>query len=236
MSFQGKEVIGLIPARGGSKGIPRKNLVDFAGAPLISHTVQAALDSERIDRVIVSSDDPEILETGQNLGADPLLRPMELATDDAPSRGLIGHAIAELGHGADYNDPWYVLLQPTSPLRSAQHIDRAFQSREETKARGLVSVVEPAEHPMKAFVVDEDGFLVGIWGEEGPYQPRQSLPQAYFANGAIYIFRASDFKAEGRIPVHQMMPFLMDAIASIDIDSPADLVRAASLVEAERHV
>ncbi|MCG8503717.1 MAG: acylneuraminate cytidylyltransferase family protein [Sphingomonadales bacterium] len=233
MSFQGKEVIGLVPARGGSKGIPRKNLIDFQGVPLIAHTLRAAHEARDIDRVIVSSDDPEILDVGHRHGAEPLLRPEEFAADDAPSHGLIRHAIQELGHAGE--DAWYVLLQPTSPLRTGVHIDAAFRQLGQSGACGVISVVAPEEHPMKAFVVDEDGYLVGLWGDDGPFQPRQSLPEACFANGAIYIFSSFDFLAEGRIPVKEIVPYLMDARASVDVDTLADLERASLYARVSGH-
>ncbi len=230
MAFEGQEVIGLIPARGGSKGIPRKNLTGLCGKPLIGWTIDAAKNCRTIDRVVVSSEDEEILEISSGLGAEIVKRPPELATDLAGSDGLIAHAIHSLGHDQGF-DACYILLQPTSPLRTADHIGEAFALLARCDGRSLISVYEPSDHPMKAYLVDDAGYLKGMIDDETPHKPRQSLPKAYFANGAIYMFMANDFLTGGRIPSDRVIPYFMAAADSIDIDTPDDLEKAAEILE-----
>ena len=223
MAFQGKPVIGLVPARGGSKGIARKNLASLGGRPLVAYAIQAGQGAGVVDRVVVTSEDAEIRTVAARLGADVIDRPAALATDDAGSDGVIAQAIDALGLPGD---AWIVLLQPTSPLRTAGHIDAVFARIDDAGAGGAISVLEPAHHPMKAYVVDGDGHLTGMVGPDAPYRPRQSLPVAYLPNGALYVFMVNAFLKDGRIPSDRMIPFVMTAEDSIDIDTPADIARA----------
>src|ERR687888_2652879 len=137
------QVLALIPARGGSKGIPRKNLATLAGRPLLAWTIDAALGSRAVTRTVVSTEDDEIAEAARSLGAEVLTRPPELADDDTPMQPVIAHALGELG-APDV----LVLLQPTSPLRRAEHVDEAVELLVATGADSLLSVVEgPPPHP-----------------------------------------------------------------------------------------
>lgn len=224
--FAGEKVVALIPARGGSKGIPRKNLVPLAGKPLIAHSILAGRESEHVDEVVVSSDDDEILRVAAEWGATALRRPAHLAEDSTPTSPVIAHLLAER---SDLRSAWILLLQPTSPLRDAHDIDAAFEAfSTPDEGESLISVCIPAESPFKAFVVGEGGFLRGLVSDEAPFTPRQELPTAYQPNGAIYIFGATSFTSAGSIPMTRARPFVMDLDKSIDIDHPRDIERAAA--------
>lgn len=225
MSFAGKRVIALIPARGGSKGIPRKNLAPLAGKPLMAHSIDAGLGSAFVDEVVVSSDDAEILEAARRLGAVALKRPAALAADSTPTAPVIEHLL-ESRPDLDPARTLILLLQATSPLRDAADVDAAFALLGESGDESLISVCVPDESPFKTFVCDAEGFLRGLVDDEAPFRPRQELPTAYQPNGAIYIFGARAFLDEARIPMKRARPFVMDFEKSIDIDEPRDLSRA----------
>jgi len=136
----GSNILGLIPARGGSKGVPRKNIRELAGIPLIAHSIQAARDATAIDSVVVSTDDEEIAEVADSHGARvPFMRPSELAMDKAPTAPVITHALETLHDAGEEHDA-FVLLQPTSPLRTVTHIDEAYSLYEESDADPVISV------------------------------------------------------------------------------------------------
>src|SRR5437773_10824444 len=152
------DVLALIPARGGSKGLPRKNLALLVGQPLLAWTVAAARESECVTRAVVSTDDDEIAEVTRRLGAKVLLRPPELATDETPMRAVVEHALAELGR-----PDVLVLLQPTSPLRQARHVDEAVRLLLESGAEAVVSVVEvPHRFAPESLMALDDGRLVPL--------------------------------------------------------------------------
>jgi len=175
-------VLGLIPARGGSKGIPRKNIKNLYGKPLIAWTIDAALNARCLDAVVVSTEDEEIAQISTECGATvPFMRPKELAQDKSLRNEVVLHALREMPK-YDY----VVLLQPTSPLRQSLHIDEAFQLMLERKAQTCVSVVEQHPSPYWMFVADERERLRPLLQQ--PVQTnRQGLPKVYALNGAIYI-------------------------------------------------
>lgn len=232
MSFGGKRVLALVPARGGSKGVKRKNLQAVGGVTLLERAISGGLGSEFVDSVVVSSDDQDILTAATNAGAIALERPSHLAEDSTPTAPVIEDALNQL----QMSDGLVLLLQPTSPLRTSEHIDAAFRllGEDATPQDGVLSVVEPDETPFKAFVLNEDGFLRGLVDDEAPFRPRQELPAAYLPNGAIYLFSVSEFVAEGRIPMKRMRPFVMSRQASIDIDRPEDLRRAEAALNSTK--
>lgn len=231
--FNRCSVVAIITARGGSKGIPRKNLYPINGKPLILYTVDAALGAGSIDQVVVSSDDPAILEVSRKGGAEPLLRPDSLALDHTPTSAVIEHAIEQLGLK---HTTYIVLLQPTSPLRTAEDIESAFHSLTDSQANALISVFIPEHHPMKAYCLDANGCLTGLWDKESPYRPRQELPEAYMPNGAIYIFTVSDFIKTGKISTTKAIPFVMSAIKSIDIDRVEDITKVEAVMGSSNEV
>lgn len=216
-------VIAFVPARGGSKGIKDKNMVALAGKPLLQYAVDAARQSGAIDDVIVSSDSERILSVASSLGAKPLRRPAELATDTAPTDSAVAHFIAEYRLASDTA---IVLLQPTSPLRTAKHVADAVVLWRDRMPSCLISVYEPPEHPAKSFRLDENGYLTGLFGADAPFQPRQTLPKALMPNGAIYIFSVASFLVGQCIPRTGLLPFMMHRDLSLDIDCPDDLDKA----------
>lgn len=216
------KVIAIIPARGGSKGIPRKNIVNFKGKPLIVWSIEAALKSKFISDVYVSSDDDEILQISK-ISADVniIKRPSVLAQDNSKTEPVLMHVLNSIDSSVyDY----VILLQPTSPLRTAEHIDAAFYKLLESKADSLISVSELEHHPLKTFTINPKGFLEGIVNNDFPFSPRQSLPKAFRANGAIYIVEVASFLKKNVLITNRTTHFFMNNQESVDIDSNKDLI------------
>lgn len=227
--------LGFIPARGGSKGIPRKNLVPVAGKPLIAHTFDAALRSKRLSRTILSTDDPEIAEAGRRAGVEvPFLRPAELAQDASVMEDAMLHALARLKDSEGYAPDAVVLLQPTAPLRRPEQIDAAIALFEAEGADSLVSVSEPMEHPcdMASFAGGKMRLLFQDEGFDGSQQ-RQQFPDLYFINGAIYITKAAVLLATKSRFGGSIVPYRMPQLDSVDVDSQDDL-KIAELLLAQR--
>ncbi|MES9844611.1 MAG: acylneuraminate cytidylyltransferase family protein [Candidatus Sedimenticola sp. PURPLELP] len=221
--------IAFIPARGGSKSIPRKNLVPLLNKPLIQYTIDSALQASCIDRIVVSSDNHEILHFSQSLSVEILNRPAELAEDDTPTFHAILHAIEAL-ELHELKDTNLILLQPTSPLRTASHIDQAYKLFESSNATQLISVFEPKHSPLKSFLIDNDGYLHGITDDETPFKPRQQLPKTYYPNGAISIIKLDSIIRTEKLSLERCIPFIMSADLSIDIDSYSDLNDAEEIL------
>jgi CMP-N-acetylneuraminic acid synthetase len=223
-------VLGVIPARGGSKGIQGKNLRPLAGRPLIAYTAAAARGSRRLGRVVVSTDDEPTADAARALGLDvPFLRPADLAADHTPMLPVLVHAAAALetsGFAADV----VVLLQPTSPLRRAEHIDAAIDLLEESGADSVVSVVEVPHQFSPVSVMRLDG------GRLTPYAPgpmvtrRQDKPRVFARNGPAVLATRRAVLAAGSLYGDDCRPLVMDAESSVDIDSQADLDYAEFLL------
>lgn len=216
-------MLALIPARSGSKGVPRKNMRMIAGQPLIAYTVQAAARAVRVDRIYLSSDDGDILSFGRNSGVEGICRPEEYASDSATAMDVVRHFLSVLPDEISKTDPYILYLQPTSPLRTAEHIDRALAAMETKKAHALISVTELAKSPYKAFQIDFNGNLQALFDERLSNARRQDLPKTYMPNGAIYVFRLSDFLARDGFPSNGSLPFVMLEEESVDIDTEDDL-------------
>jgi CMP-N,N'-diacetyllegionaminic acid synthase len=216
-------LVALIPARGGSKGIPRKNLALMAGRPLMEYTISAARESGVIDRLVCSSDDDEIITYCRRMSVDVIRRPSHLATDDTAMSPVIAHALEELRRETGVLPKWLLLLQPTSPLRTADDMRAAYRLLDGDRVRTVISVTGPVFAPYKAFVGDAQGFIHGLVNDDAPFMRRQDCPPVYLANGAIYIFSSEDFLRRGRIELDRAVPYLMPTDRSIDIDNPADL-------------
>ncbi len=217
------KVLAVVPARGGSKGLPRKNIRDLAGRPLIAWTLAAARQSRYIDRCIVSTDDPEIAEVARAEGGDvPFMRPSALAGDTADTNSVLRHAVEQLG-GYDI----LVTLQPTSPLRIAADIDQALETARRYDARACVSVSEPAKSPYWSYRIGEDNRLLPLMDPQYATQRRQDLPPAYVLNGAVYVMQI-DWMLQHRGDIcAAAVPYIMPPERSIDIDSAFDLEIAA---------
>ena len=216
-------VLAVIPARGGSKGIPRKTLADVAGRPLLAYTADAALAAKRLTWVIVSTDDPAIADAARQLGLEvPFMRPAALAADDSPMLPVLQHAVKamrECGFTADV----VVLLQPTSPLRRGEHVDAALDLLEATGADSVVSVVEvPHQFNPVSVMTLSDGRLQ-------PFLPgptvarRQDKPRVFARNGPAVIATRASVLAGGSLYGNDCRPLIMTMEESLDVDSPSDL-------------
>jgi CMP-N-acetylneuraminic acid synthetase len=225
-----RPVIALIPARGGSKGVSRKNLRMIAGRPLIAFTLVAASDCQYVDSVFVSSDDEAILDVAREHGAREIRRPAEFATDEATAADVVNHFIDQLPRDLCGQDPYVVYLQPTSPLRTAGHIDEAIESMLSSGRHTLVSVTDIGAVPFKSFVVGKDGTLESLFEEEFSNARRQDLPTSFLANGAIYVFRISDFVNRGGFPSNGSHPYVMSEVVSLDIDTESDVTRLKTMM------
>ena len=185
------KVLGLIPARGGSKGIPKKNLKILNGKPLLSYTIEAALKSDLLEEVVLSSDDPEIMELGKSLGASvPFKRPDELATDESPSIDTVIHALQFLSEQGKQFDA-VCLLQPTTPFRTVDLIDSAIRKFEASELDSLVSVRQVPHHfnPHWVYQADDNNLLRSVIKNKKVVSRRQNLPPAYYRDGMIYLTR-----------------------------------------------
>ncbi|MEG3640557.1 acylneuraminate cytidylyltransferase family protein [Magnetococcus sp. PR-3] len=222
----GKRVLGIIPARGGSKGIPGKNLVDLGGKPLLAWTIETALACSEIDRVVLSSDAADIMQCAREYGCDvPFQRPAALSTDSAPASSAILHALENLEEAYDY----LVILQPTSPFRSVGDIQGCLNLCIDKQAQVAVSVMEPRHHPHWMFTQDEQGRLHQMMAGEIPYQ-RQKLQPCYALNGAVYVADVAFYKQHQTFLCEQTLAHVMPADRSADIDTPDDLLCARAWV------
>ncbi|MEW8014608.1 MAG: acylneuraminate cytidylyltransferase family protein [Candidatus Sedimenticola endophacoides] len=220
------KALAVITARAGSKGIPGKNLADLAGRPMLSYTLEAALQCGEFDRVVVSTDGQEIGDLARDYGADVVWRPPELAGDRVRSQPVVRHVLDTLG-GEIAGFRFLAGLQPTSPLRGAEHIREAFRLYRESGMRGsLISVVEPDKHPMKCFLLERERLRPWI-DTETLGAPRQQLPCLYNLNGAIGITTITGFLESGDFYTEPLIPYFMSRASSVDIDAPEDLELAA---------
>ncbi|MBI3321940.1 MAG: acylneuraminate cytidylyltransferase family protein [Candidatus Omnitrophica bacterium] len=234
------EILGLIPARGGSKGIPKKNLVPLAGRPLLAYTCEQALAALSLSRVVLTTDDPSIAECGRAAGVDvPFLRPQALAADETPMVDVVRHALDTLRAAEGYQPDLVVLLQPTSPLRSAKHIHDAIQLHGRTNAETVVSVVAvPHRYSPHSLMRLEDGLLRDFWEGTVTWDPfqRQHLPVLYARNGpAVLVTRTSVVVEEHQLYGRRIVPYIMEEDESVDIDTPDDL-RVAEWLLTQRKV
>ncbi|PHN08602.1 acylneuraminate cytidylyltransferase family protein [Flavilitoribacter nigricans] len=226
------KVLGLIPARGGSKGIPRKNLKALAGKPLVCYTIEAALQSSLLDTVIVSTEDAEIAAVSRRTGAEvPFLRPAELAADSAPTIDTVVHALQFYESRGKTFDA-ICLLQPTTPFRTAEDIDLAIRQFKDREADCLISV-RPVPHqynPHWIFEPEGDGYLRLATGEEQIIPRRQELPPAYYRDGAIYLTRWAILRDERTLYGKKITYCVLEQSPEINIDTPADWANAERLI------
>lgn len=217
-------IIALITARGGSKGIPRKNLQLIAGKPLITWTIETALKSRGLRRIIVSTDDEEIALVSSNAGAEvPFIRPSELAQDKSPHISVVLHALKWLrDHEKDIPE-YVVLLQPTSPLRIAEDIDGVINFAYQKNAEAVVTVVETHAHPYLTKKLEEDARLQPFSNCPLSYPRRQDLPPAYFINGAVFMNKVESLAEKKTFYPNELYGFVMPSERSLQIDTPWDL-------------
>jgi len=228
------EILGLIPARGGSKGIPGKNLRLLGGKSLVARAVESGLESRLVGRVLLSTDSEAIAEEGRKAGAEvPFLRPADLAKDETPTAPVVIHALKWLEENEGTRPDILVLLQPTAPLRQARHIDEALDLLVSTGARSVVSVtpVPGHYHPSWQFSI-RDGALCPYL-ETGKVPPRrQDLPPTYTRNGAIYAAWTETWLTGTMAYGSGCVPYVMRPGESVNVDSLEDLAMAEFLLKA----
>jgi len=222
-----KTFLAIIPARGGSKRLPHKNILDLSGKPLLAWSIEAGLDSQYIDKVVVSSDDDKILDISKSFGADIIKRPLVLASDTATSFDAIEHAIEQLNRYT-----YVVLLQPTSPLRDAKHIDEAIALLNEKGADAVISVCEMDHSPLWSNTLPKNNSLVDFLDESILDKRSQDLEKYYRLNGAIYICKTECLLEEKSFFLKKnIYAYVMDRESSIDIDEAIDFKIAQIIKE-----
>lgn len=230
------EVLALILARGGSKGIPNKNLVPFLGEPLLYWSILSAQKSETVTRIVLTTDSTDIADIGRDRGAEvPFMRPALLAGDDTPDHPVFVHALTWLAEHEEYQPDLIVHLRPTTPLRPPELIDRGtrMMMADET-ADSLRSVCEPNNNPFKMWQIEGDHMapLVDIGIHESYNQPRQKLPTAYWQTGTIDIMRPRTVLELGGMSGRRILPLVIDKAIAVDIDDQESLMRAENLCRA----
>jgi CMP-N-acetylneuraminic acid synthetase len=227
----GPETLAVIPARAGSKGIADKNLAPLCGRPLITYTIEAALQSQLVSRVVVSTEDERIAQAARQAGAEvPFRRAADLATDEATNVEVFADAIERmrrLGFGGE----WAVLLQPTSPLRTAADIDAAGRLMLERDADVVVSASEAQPHPWLAMKSDAEGWLRPAFFDGQAQPSRQEFPPMYYLNGAIYLLKIRPFLERRSMYGPRTTAYVMPRERSVDIDEPVDLAVCQALLK-----
>ncbi len=216
--FKDKKILAVIIARGGSKGVPKKNIRMAGGKPLIAWMINAAKKSKYIDRLILSSDDKEIISVARDLGCDvPFVRPPEFAKDESPVSDVIIHTIKEI-QGYDY----VMMLQPTSPLIVSEDIDGCVGFCINSNTEAVVSVTEPQKNPYWTFTKKEDNKLVPVFGQKYFNMQRQELPTVYTPTGAIYMAQSKWFIKNKSFYSELTKGYFIPKERSLDIDSELD--------------
>jgi len=216
------KTLSIIPARGGSKGIPHKNIIKVAGRPLIAWTIKASLNSKYITSTFVSSDDRDILEISKKIGARCINRPKKYSQDDSTMVSVINNCLDRMKKLNELYDV-IILLQPTSPLRNYKDINKAFEIFFESDARALISGFEPEKSPYKSFLINKKGFLEGLINDKFPFMNRQNLPKTFYPNGAIYIFYVKDYLKYNSLFSPKTIPYFMSIEKSVDVDFIEDV-------------
>ncbi|GAA0437018.1 MAG: cytidylyltransferase domain-containing protein [Bacillota bacterium] len=219
--YKGKQILAIIPARGGSKGIPRKNIIPIHNKPLIQYTIDEALLSNYLDEIIVSTDDKEIAQISINLGANvPYLRPEKLAQDHSRTIDTVMHVV-EKQKERGYNYDYVVVLQPTQPLRKHWHIDEAIESVINNNHESLVSVTKVKEHPILMRTINKNNKLENIINKTSTLR-RQDFPEVYKVNGAIYINNTATLHSNTSLNDNKYS-YIMEEKFDLDIDDLKDV-------------
>lgn len=221
--YKGKSFLAIIPARSGSKGLKDKNIKELNGKPMIAYTIEAAKKSNVFDDIVVSTDSEKYAQISQEYGAwAPFLRPDYLATDEASSIDVILHVLSELEKRNKYYD-YFMLLQPTSPLRNEKHILESIELMVKKSANSIVSVCEVEHSPLWCNTIDET-LSLNNFIKEKILKRRQDLPTYYRLNGAIYLAEVNYFKKYRSFYKEKSFAYIMPKEQSIDIDSNIDFV------------
>lgn len=228
-----KTFLGVIAARGESKRLPKKNIFDLAGKPLIGWTIEAALKSKYVDEVVVSTDNTEIAEISKNLGAKvQFIRSKELSTDSTPSTQVVIHAVNYYLDEQKKEFDYVMLLQPTSPLRDEHDIDKAIEFLYSKKADAVVSVCEAEQPPLWSNTLPENLSMKNFLRDDLKNKVSQDIPTYYRINGAIYICKITKLLEEGTIFLKEnIFAFVMEAEKSVDIDSLMNFKLAEALMQ-----
>jgi len=226
-----KSIIAIIPARGGSKGIPRKNIKNLGGKPLIAYTIDEALRSKYLEHVFVSTEDPEIAKISKEYGAQVIDRPASLAEDTSKTVDAVLHAIEYLEKEGTHPHV-VVLLQPTSPLRAADDIDVAVKLFLDNECDSVISVCEPDHSPFWCFTISGK-YLQPLIDNKFDNTRRQDLPRVVTPNGAIYISTPETIRKYEGFYGDRIIPYCMPPERSIDIDGPIDFTIAEVLINRE---
>jgi CMP-N,N'-diacetyllegionaminic acid synthase len=232
----GKKLLAIVPARSGSKRLPRKNVREFHGKPLIAWSIEAGLASNYVDKVIVSTDDEEISRISKKYGADvPFLRPTELASDHVTTIDVVVH-ILKYFKSIDVMYDYVLLLQPTSPLRVTHHIDEALEKMIEKGAKGVISVCK-VEHPLEwTNSLPGDGSMDSFIDRKHLNKRSQDLQERYRINGAIYVAKSSDLLKEKTFLLERgVIAYFMERNVSVDIDTEEDFILAECLKEMDKN-
>ena len=218
------DIVAIIPARGGSKGIPGKNLARVADKPLIAHTIEVALATPGISRVVVTTDCHQIAEVARTYGAEvPFLRPAELASDDAPGRAVWKHAIDWLEREEEYRPALTFCLQPTSPLRTSADLLAAMTVQREHDADWVVSVTKTKAPSVWLTGIGPDGRLAGYANANVSSTQRQSVEDKFLPNGALFLAKCDVLMTSSRLYTERTFAYVMPAERSLDIDTPWEL-------------
>lgn len=224
-------MIAIIPARGGSKGLPGKNIKLLNGLPLIAHSILAAKNSKHINKVVISTDSEEIAEICKKYGAEvPFLRPAELATDTALAIDNYIYTIEELQKLYKKEISEIVVLQPTSPLRTTEDIDNSIEIYLKNNADSVISMVEMVHPPIWAKKITDKGTIVEYFKNENGFKNRQDIEKAYIPNGAIFILKYSLIKNKYSYYSENTHPYIMPLNRSADIDTQFDFDLAEFLI------
>ena len=225
------KVIGIIPARGGSKGVKKKNIRVVAGEPLIAYAIRTAKESTKLDYFVVTTDDPEIAEVAKQYGAPVIMRPKELAKDNTPMVPVVIHALEEVEKESEGDFDIVVLLQPTSPIRRGVDVDDVIKLFEDSDVECVVSVCDVADmHPARMYRLTSSGFIVPFWPEFESLR-RQDLPKVYYRNGTIYAIRTDVLKEQKTFMCNKKKAYIMPAKWMVNIDSERDLLIADVMVK-----
>ena len=216
-----QKIVAIIPARGGSKGIPRKNIRLLAGKPLIAYSIEAALNSKYINRIIISTEDKEIADISRKYGAEVIERPEELAKDNSQTIDVVKHVLENLKKNESYTPDIIALLQPTSPLRTKEDIDNGIELFVNNKCGSVISVCE-AIHPVYwTFIIEKYLKPIFNW-KYFLNKRRQDLPKTYILNGAVYITSFDNLYKYNSFFNRKIIPYIMQSKNSIDIDEKVD--------------
>ncbi len=228
-----KSILAIIPARAGSKGVPGKNRKKLLGTPLITYTIKAALEANYIKEVVITTDDEAVKETGEKFNVDVITRPARFSTDKSSSESAVIHCLRTLQKREKFFE-YFILLQPTSPLRTSFHIDDCCEKFFSTENNSAISITDNAHHPYKTFFIKNKEMLP-VKGWKLLSSPRQKLPANFRQNGAIYLLSTTRFLEEKSFIIRPVMGYRMKPEESIDIDTELDFKIAEMLMKASRN-